>query len=142
MADVLTTFAIGVSFGLARLSSLLECMDLRGYLAALAFYIVTPIAVALLIVLIVAVNVFAQSRWPEKPPASRKPSPTAAAAAAFTASAVLEAATPLLLQLAFISYPLVTNVAFDAFSCYELADDEWLKVDVAALCADRAQHSP
>ena len=28
-------------------------------------------------------------------------------------------ATPALLKLAFLAYPLVTNVAFEAFSCYD-----------------------
>ena len=31
-------------------------------------------------------------------------------------------------------YPLVTNLAFDAFSCYQFEDTQWLKADVSIQC--------
>ena len=49
---------------------------------------------------------------------------------------LVEAALPWVLRLVFIAYPLVTTVAFEAFSCYEFIEpkSEWLKVDVAIEC--------
>lgn len=57
-----------------------------------------------------------------------------------TAIETFKAALPLLLRLFFIVYPVVTNVAFDAFSCYNLGRDEqgqvslWLKADISIQC--------
>ena len=47
------------------------------------------------------------------------------------------------LKLAFLAYPLVTNLAFDSFSCYKFEDSQWLKADVDIECGtpkhDRAK---
>ena len=43
-------------------------------------------------------------------------------------------AGPALLWAVFISYPLVTNMAFEAFSCHKFDEGEWLKSDVAIRC--------
>jgi len=49
---------------------------------------------------------------------------------------ILESTLPQLLQLLFLAYPLVTNVAFDAFSCYTFQDPKsaWLTQDVTIIC--------
>ena len=44
-----------------------------------------------------------------------------------------QTATPALLTLAFLSYPLVTMRAFEAFSCYTFTTSEWLKAEYATL---------
>ena len=45
---------------------------------------------------------------------------------------LIELALPGTLRFLFLVYPLVTNVAFDAFPCYEFADgSRWLKSDVS-----------
>ena len=41
---LLSVFSLGVSFGLGGVGSLLECLDLRGYVATLAVYMITPAA--------------------------------------------------------------------------------------------------
>jgi len=43
------------------------------------------------------------------------------------------------LKLGFVSYPLMTNMAFEAFSCYQFTKSQWLKVDVAIQCGS-AKH--
>ena len=58
----------------------------------------------------------------------------------FTATALLETALPPLLKLAFLAYPLITNLAFDAFSCYKFEDSQWLKADVDIEC-DTPKHN-
>jgi len=51
---------------------------------------------------------------------------------------VLETALPPMLWLLFFAYPLVTNVAFAAFPCYELDSGSWLRADVAIECGSAA----
>jgi len=123
--NVLSTFAFGISFGFAGLDTVLECMDLRGYVPKLAIFILVPLFIALLIVcacwgrLLVAERGMSTSRLLAK---------------------LLSSSAPYLLQLAFLSYPLVTNCAFGAFSCFDFLDSEWLKADVAIQCRTR-QHA-
>ena len=40
---LLNVFSLGVSFGLGGVGSMLECLDLRGYVATLALYMITPV---------------------------------------------------------------------------------------------------
>jgi hypothetical protein len=98
---------------------LLECMQMRGYLALLKVYMVAPAAIALVVVLVSLLRLRCASR--------------------LTAPALLETSLPALLQLIFLAYPLVTNTAFEAFSCHKFTDSEWLKVDVAIECGT-AEH--
>jgi len=119
---VLSIFSVGVSFGFSGVSSLLECLDMRGYFATLAVYMVAPGAIALLILLIGAIRMLCRG------------------AAERTAKALLVSTAPYLLQLLFLAYPLVSTVAFDAFSCYRFTESEWLKSDVSIQC-DSAAHA-
>ena len=109
---LLNGFAVTVSFGLSGVSALLDCLDWRGYLPTLALYSLTPFVVAALLVVIVAL----QLRYTSK----------------LTLHKLLETSAPYLLKLGFIMYPLVSLVAFDAFSCHVFEDDAgWLRSDVA-----------
>ena len=46
---------------------------------------------------------------------------------------------PACLQLAFLVYPIVTNVAFEAFSCFSFEDGRgWLRTDVSIECGSSA----
>ena len=56
------------------------------------------------------------------------------------APTVLEMALPPILWLLFFAYPLVTNVAFAAFPCYDLDSGSWLRADVAIKCGS-AEHT-
>ena len=113
--DLLSTFSVGVSFGFSAVGSVLECLDMRGYPSLLAVHMAVPAVVALLIVLVSVLRVL-------RAPKMR------------TLTALLVMMAPYLLQLAFLAYPLVTNVAFEAFSCYPFEDAQFLKADVAIVC--------
>mmetsp|Transcript_47421 Transcript_47421/g.83774 ORF Transcript_47421/g.83774 Transcript_47421/m.83774 type:complete len:521 (+) Transcript_47421:131-1693(+) len=54
--------------------------------------------------------------------------------------AIVECSAPHLLTLFFIASPLVTRVAFSAFSCYAFEESAWLKVDVAIQCHTAEHH--
>ena len=48
-----------------------------------------------------------------------------------TPRSTLENVLPIVLRIAFLIYPIVTNVAFEAFSCFEFEDGRgWLITDV------------
>ena len=143
---LLATFSVGVSFGFSSVSSVLECLGMRGYVKTLALYMVAPFILAVGILLVALGLTLSKGKC--------------------TATAFAEAAVPALLKLAFLAYPLVTNIAFgphrrnrfkstrtpgsahvrfndrvacavhcaDAFSCYEFISSEWLKADVAIQC--------
>ena len=41
----------------------------------------------------------------------------------------------MVLRIFFLAYPIVTNVAFEAFSCFEFeGDSSWLIADVSIEC--------
>ena len=111
---LLFALSVGVSFGFNGLGTLLECLDIRGYVATLALYMIAPFVFALLILLISLAHMACKGQC--------------------SGADLLETAVPPLLELFFLAYPLVTNVAFDAFSCYPFLESEWLKADVAIQC--------
>ena len=59
-------------------------------------------------------------------------------------SALLETTLPLILRLLFLLYPLVTNVAFEAFSCYEFDNgtSAYLVSDVSIACSTPVPFGP
>ena len=112
---MLSYFAFGVSFGFdGGVGIVLECLDMRGYVQSLALYIVAPLAVALLMFLAALVCTVCSGQG--------------------VGVKTLELGTPPVLQLFFLAYPIVTKQAFDAFTCYEFTESEWLKADVAIEC--------
>ena len=113
--DILNTFKTGVSFGFNGVSAVLECLDLRGYRATLVVYIMAPLAIAILILVATACRIAVQSI------------PTAETR---RITMILESATPRLLQLMFITYPLVATKAFEAFPCYDFTASSYLRADV------------
>ena len=114
VAELLSYFRLVVSIGISDISTPLQCLGLDGYASALAFWMIMPFVLTLLIVLVAIGFVHCQRR--------------------FTLS-VLELALPPVLRLFFLIYPLVTSVAFDAFPCYDFADgSRWLKADVSIAC--------
>ena len=118
--QLLDLFSVAVSFGVVGINSVLQCLDMGGYVNSLALHMAVPLALALLLLIMGALGRMRCNMQQ------------------CTASALLEKAAPALLKLAFLVYPLVTNIAFDAFSCYEFTDDEWLKADVAIQCHTQA----
>lgn len=89
---LLATFSVGVSFGFNSISSVLECLDMRGYVETLALNITVPLVLAVAILLVALARMLCARHR--------------------TATALVDTAVPALLKLAFLAYPLVTVVAF------------------------------
>ena len=92
VSEMLSNFSIVVSFGFNGIGSVLECLGMRGYSASLTIYIFAPFVLALLIFALAFCRFMCMQRR--------------------TGFALLEMVATPLLQLIFIAYPLVTNVAF------------------------------
>ena len=118
---ILNAVAISVSVGFNGVGTVLDCLSMRGYVPTLAVHMVAP---ALLACLVLLAGVARLQRY--VPRADR------------TAMALFERTAPLLLKLIFLFYPLVTNVAFEAFSCYAFLESQWLKADVSIRCGSDA----
>ena len=89
---LLATFSVGVSFGFNSISSVLECLDMRGYVKTLALYMIVPLILAVAILLVALARMHCARHR--------------------TATALVDTAVPALLKLAFLAYPLVTTAAF------------------------------
>lgn len=113
----LSSFKFVVSFGLEGFSTPLECFGLRGYVPRLAFWVVVPVCVAVLVVGFMVVRIKVGS-CPK--------------GASFS-SVLVESSAPWMLRAVFLLYPIVTNAAFEAFPCYSL-DRSWLIADVGIEC--------
>jgi hypothetical protein len=111
---------IGVSIGLGDTTSFLACLGLRGYYTRLVIWMFVPL------VLVGAILVGCIGYLLSKRRLSR--------------TALLQSALPLIVRLLFILYPLIANVAFEAFSCYPAFEDgsRYLIVDVSVLCDSNA----
>ena len=106
--SIVITF--GIDLGLA--ATPLECVGLAGYTTRMLFWIVMPLALIFLILL--ATSVWLRFRRHQ-----------------VTCSSVLLAAAPLVLQTLFVIYPIVSRIAFSAFSFYEFKDgSSFLRADV------------
>lgn len=88
----------GHSFGLGSTTDLLTCIGLGGFLRRLIFWMALPAALSMGIFIGCIVHLFVRCK--------------------FSSVALLESSLPPILQLLFIFYPMVTNTAFEAFSCY------------------------
>ena len=154
------TFSYLVSFGIAGFDSVLECLDMRGYQSTLSLYIVVPILLAILILVIAAgwqlwasVNATRTAMRKDVCKDGSEEEPTSSPRGFVNAffdqirnpqnyGARLESAASALLLLAFITYPLVATKAFEAFSCYQFEESQWLKADVTIQCSSASYASP
>ena len=94
----MVSFAISIGFDTVRTP--LECLGWHSYLLHLRFWMVAPAAASTAVIL-------GGVAWKL---GQRAPSAWLSG---------LESATPWVLRLLFLIYPLVTNVAFEAWPCYE-----------------------
>ena len=95
----------------------LECIGAQGYRNRLLLWTVAPLALVAVVVLAVALDLCLRS--------DRR----------LTCAALFCRVIPVVLRLGFLVYPIVTNVAFEAFSCFEFEDGRsWLRTDVAIEC--------
>jgi hypothetical protein len=135
---MLNIFSTVVSFGLSSASAVLECLGLHGYVATLTLCTVTPLVIAAVIVVITACAMQFVTPGREELPAKARASRLQASK--HRGLALFEKALPALLQLAFLTYPVVATKAFEAFSCYQFTASRWLKADVAIRC-DSDEHA-
>jgi len=106
---MLDGFAVLISLGFSGLGTVLECLEMPGYTATLACYVVVPV-VLVIGFLLGSLRCFRKQRT------------------------LVEAALPPTLKLTFLAYPLLTNYAFRGFACYRFVESAWLKADVAVEC--------
>ena len=128
-------FVIGL--GLADSDQVLTCLGARGFLARMWLWIVFPLFLVVVIVVAVTVvrvvaHVLRVCRRGRVSPAEARPPMLS------LRRVLLTHALPIVLWLLFIFFPLVTNVAFDAFSCYAFSNGTHnvsvLRVDVSIEC--------
>ena len=116
MSAVIT---FGINLGLE--ATPLACVNLAGYALKLIFWICMPIVLVMAILLATAVWRFCRGH-------------------AVTLDSVLLVASPFVLQTLFVVYPIVSQIAFQAFSYHEFDDgSSWLRAD-ASIEFGSAEH--
>ena len=112
--EMLSLFALSISFGLDAISTPLACLGYTGYLRSLLFWLYAPavlIGISMIACLILSKN-------------------------GLKGSVLL--ALPAMLQILFLVYPIVTKKCFDAFPCHDFGgEDQFLKSDVSVRCDPR-----
>ena len=111
---ILSYFTLAISLNLGSVSDLLTCLGLDGYFARLFFWFCVPPV----LIVVVLLGSFAHMLARGTPP---------------TAHRLFESATPPILRGLFLVYPLIANVAFEAFSCHDFEGNP-LIVDVRIAC--------
>ena len=95
----------------------LECVGAYGYKNRLRLWSLAPLVLVAVVCLAMALDLLVRSDR------------------SLTLGGLLSRVLPVILRLAFLVYPIVTNVAFEAFSCFEFEDGRsWLRTDVAIEC--------
>lgn len=100
---VLAKFYFGITIGLGNVNSVLACLGIYGFFWQLVFWTVLPLALVLLTVIGSVICLACTRRLLYR-------------------RALLKSALPLITRMLFLLYPVVTNVAFQAFSCHEFDD--------------------
>ena len=140
-----TIATLGLNVGL-RVTPL-ACVGLDGYVAELVFWMVIPVVFVMIILVATWVRVVIRGRLRANrlSRASRSSRSSLGASPASTATVwlVLQQAAPYALRLLFLLYPIVTQTAFQAFSCYhfdegQLTSTSWLRADVSIECGTAA----
>lgn len=118
---MLKSLSLVISFGIDGIP--LACIGADGYFARLLFWTVVPL---ILVALCFCVGIL-RALWQ----LSR---------AKVALTNIFAFVAPMVLRLFFLCYALVTNVAFEAFSCYDFDDgSRYLIADVSIVC-DSAEH--
>jgi len=118
-ADVrrfLDNISIGISLGLSSTTSVLTCLGLRSYHEQLLLWMLLPPVLVGAIIIGSLTYLLSQRR--------------------LSRTTLMTTALPLIVRLLFLLYPLIANVAFEAFSCYPAFEDgrRYLIVDVSIEC--------
>ena len=111
-----------ISLGLNGIATTpLECLGLAGYVPRLLFWMVLPFVIVALVLVVVAVMQPRRSNDQQ--------------------FSIVESMLPPFNLIMFLLYPRVTQIAFEGFPCYELADGTgYLVVDVSIECRT-AEHN-
>ena len=126
--NLLRFFSFGISFGMHSFDQVLACIRLDGYVNRLAFTMVLPVALVLLIVAVCALY------------SARK--------GKLSRTSLVKTALPALLRMWFFFYPQIVNTAFEAFACHQFDTEEpdrmraFLVADVAIECNTPLRVSP
>lgn len=108
---VLNQVRVVISFGIDGIP--LACVGANGYQARLIFYLVAPMALVLVLVTVGTVRLCLTRRT----------------------HLIVTRLLPYMLRIFFLSYPVLTNVGFEAFSCFEFEDgSRFLISDVTIVC--------
>ena len=112
---LLFTLQLSISLGIDGIP--LACVGAAGYYARLLLWMVSPLVAVSVVTCIGALRVLVKR--------GRSTSPTK----------MLNGTAPAALRVFFLAYPIATNVAFDAFSCYDFQDGaSYLVTDVTIRC--------
>ena len=134
--QVLYLFRFVVSFGIDGIP--LSCVGAGGYFSRVLFWTVAPAVLATSVVSLgVAWHLWIKSAGRTSGSAATVPT------GANDWLALLGNLAPIVLRMAFLAYPIVTNVAFEAFSCFIFEDgSSYLIADVAIQCSTDDVSSP
>jgi len=128
---------IAISFGIDGIP--LACVGADGYHARLVFWTVVPLVVVFVVTCIGAAYALrrtlpcfrAASQSESKEPAK----PKGKGQMGELGELILNATLPAILRITFLAYPIVTNVAFEAFPCFDFEEGEsFLIADVEIVC--------
>ena len=112
---VLQQLRIIISLGIEGVP--LACIGADGYVRRLLLWTVGPLVLVALIIIANVLNEAVRRRT------------------CISLGTLFRRVTPSVLRLAFLVYPIVTNVAFEAYSCFTFEDGRsWLITDVAIEC--------
>jgi hypothetical protein len=142
--QMLNAFELTITLGLTGSKDALTCMGFGGFLSRLTFWIITPV-ILVSAVFIATLATLLWVRLHELSDALHDVSiaerltqlvRTVRSERGAFSKRLLRAALPVVVRLLFLIYPLVTNTAFEAFSCYEFKQDRFsvLIADVSIAC--------
>jgi uncharacterized protein YacL len=124
LIQMATIATFGLSIGLKITP--LACIGLHGYVAELLFWMITPIVLVVIILTAVFLRLVlrrSRAQGNKAEPWKREAlfSDSSGKRSPVTVAVVLQQAAPYALRLLFLMYPLVTQVAFQAFRFRRLA---------------------
>jgi hypothetical protein len=139
--QLLSGLVVPITFGLTGSNDVLMCMGYDGFLSRLRFWMILP-AILMGAVIVAALAMLWWERWQSNE--LRQVSLAERVVRTVqserfgvqTAKRLLRTALPLAVRLLFLIYPVVTNTAFEAFSCHEFERDRFsvLIADVSVTC--------
>ena len=116
---LLQFFELFISFGLEGVP--LACVGAVGFHRKLLYWMFAPLVAFVVAILAIHVHTWVNMRYRRQPPPK---------------SSHFERALPIFLRVTFLAYPMVTSIAFEAFSCHVFDDGagSWLVADVSVKC--------